>query len=181
MDKQEIEAAIAAVHERHAKEIARLQAKLGELPPEVDLSEAVEAFNHVYHERLGTAADALIAAYPALHKALGKGAAVPWPSDDALRNAWSGMMMALAQGEFSLGNTIITGVDFDGMRSYFARRLHECQQANAAPEPTEAEDLAMARKIMGENSYIFISRRETIAFMVAAIKAERRRAQGEQP
>jgi hypothetical protein len=97
----------------------QLEARLAELnaqPAEPDLSEAVKAFEHIYHERLGTAANALIAAYPALHKALGP----------------------------------------------------------RVPEPTEAEDLAMAQEVYRLYGYLD----HFTEVIVAAFKAERKRAGG---
>jgi hypothetical protein len=92
-------------------EIAALQAEL-EAARGPDFSEAVKTFKHIYHERLGTAANALIA----LHKALGKG----------------------------------------------------------VPEPTEAEDLAMAQEVFRSFGYAG----HVTDVIVAAFKAERKRAGG---
>jgi hypothetical protein len=99
--------------------IAALQAEREARKSEPDLSEAVEAFRAVgendtlnFHQ----VKRGLIAAYPALHKVLGKG----------------------------------------------------------APEPTEAEDLAMAQEVCRSLDYL----NHITDVIVAAFKAERKRAGG---
>lgn len=158
-------------------EIARLKRQRAEIdaalaaayaaPVELDLSEADCAYCDGHNALLGapdvTEAMArragLLAAYPALHRALGAPAVPVWPSDDELE---------AIKDDSNHGNSY-TAMD------RLARRLREWQQANAAPEPTEAEDLAMADELVSEwNKNMGMLR--NLAF--AAIRAERRRAQG---
>lgn len=106
--------------------IEAAQAKLNAMPPEPDLSEAVEVFGKTYMNHDGDLLDSwragLIAAYPALYKALGP--RPPWPGEEELEamkdSAWDGSSRG------SMGN--------------LARRIKEWQGAQVAtPEPTEDE------------------------------------------
>ena len=138
-------------------EIAALQAEREARKSEPDLREAVKAFENIYHERLGTAANALIAAYPALYKVLGP--RPPWPSDDMLQGT---------------AESITVGYPHAAAMQ-MARLLKKWQVAQvAAPEPTEAEDLAMAQEVYRSLEYLD----HVTDVIVAAFKAERKRAGG---
>jgi hypothetical protein len=170
-------------------EIARLQAERDALPPQPDLSEAVEAYRHAYNNAPGSTDDecrraALIAAFPALCKAYGisaQPAAPVWPGEHEERD-----LACLAQFTGPYGSALHTPYN---AALEMARRLREWQQANAAPEPTEAEDLAMAREVAAEHGRWTMYRpddvrkgkhddEQRVRIALAAIRAERRRARG---
>jgi hypothetical protein len=81
--------------ERLQAEIAALQARLDALPPEPDLSEAVDAFRQSYLNEpalKGSVKDGLRACHPVLRKAYGHNRPA-WPDEETLRGmvyaAWT--------------------------------------------------------------------------------------------
>jgi hypothetical protein len=145
-------------------EIAALQAELEARKSEPDLSEAVEAYKYgaeVPHAPDVNVHRGLIAAYPALHKVLGP--RVPWPSEDELQEMADKCVRRVCK------------THPHSAALQMARLLMEWQGAQVtAPEPTEAEDLAMAQEVFRSFDYLG----HVTDVIVAAFKAERKRAGG---
>ena len=134
-EREKLEAEIAAARKAiesaqwhiasREKEIAALQARLDAPPPELDLSEAVEAFDAAWFTQ-GSHKAALRAAVPAILKAYGHDKPA-WPDDETLREMAEASCAAAEHMDEGTNWTLFVG---HSAALEMARRIREWQEAN---------------------------------------------------